>query len=266
MAVPEDDAPGVPEWVVTYGDMMSLLLTFFIMLVSMSELKGDSGSTRAALDAIREVFGATEGKMSSPGRSNQTTSVLTDLDSDSAKMQKGTKKGNQNSKGSGGPNKSVKRLSFQTQITLGGGAQFSRFDASLSLEMKKSLDIIAEVLKKKLQQIVVRGHASPVPMPSSADYAAVSLGSLYGSWTYGKENNFRNRDQFEIQDKMDLSFARARSVMEYLVSKGIPRVRLLVSAAGSSELMQKTRDRTEQEFNRRVDVFVIDSYITSPKN
>lgn len=30
---------GIPEWVLTFGDMMSLLLTFFIMLVSMSEMK-----------------------------------------------------------------------------------------------------------------------------------------------------------------------------------------------------------------------------------
>ena len=36
----EEDPPmGIPEWVVTFGDMMSLLLTFFIMLVSMSEMK-----------------------------------------------------------------------------------------------------------------------------------------------------------------------------------------------------------------------------------
>ncbi|MEO1994779.1 MAG: flagellar motor protein MotB, partial [Planctomycetaceae bacterium] len=34
----DSDTPGVPEWVVTYGDMMSLLLTFFIMLVSLSEV------------------------------------------------------------------------------------------------------------------------------------------------------------------------------------------------------------------------------------
>ncbi|MCA9240906.1 MAG: flagellar motor protein MotB, partial [Planctomycetales bacterium] len=35
MAVEEEPPPGIPEWVVTFGDMMSLLLTFFIMLVSM---------------------------------------------------------------------------------------------------------------------------------------------------------------------------------------------------------------------------------------
>ena len=39
MAEEEDSGGGIPEWVVTFGDMMSLLLTFFIMLVSLSEIK-----------------------------------------------------------------------------------------------------------------------------------------------------------------------------------------------------------------------------------
>jgi chemotaxis protein MotB len=32
----EPEEMEIPEWVVTFGDMMSLLLTFFIMLVSLS--------------------------------------------------------------------------------------------------------------------------------------------------------------------------------------------------------------------------------------
>ena len=32
---------GIPEWVVTFGDMMSLLLCFFILLQMFSEVKKD---------------------------------------------------------------------------------------------------------------------------------------------------------------------------------------------------------------------------------
>jgi chemotaxis protein MotB len=53
----DDDSPGVPEWVVTYGDMMSLLLTFFIMLVSLSEVVAEN-KYRAILDALQKYTGS----------------------------------------------------------------------------------------------------------------------------------------------------------------------------------------------------------------
>ena len=86
----DDDAPGVPEWVVTYGDMMSLLLTFFIMLVSMSEMKSNSGKTRAALDAIRAAFGPTKGTSGAPGESSQTNSSAGERASSGNRSEGGT--------------------------------------------------------------------------------------------------------------------------------------------------------------------------------
>ncbi len=49
--------PSVPEWLLTYGDLMSLLLTFFVMLVSMSELqerrpRGAGGRSDAAVSSV----------------------------------------------------------------------------------------------------------------------------------------------------------------------------------------------------------------------
>jgi chemotaxis protein MotB len=69
-----EEVAGVPEWVVTYGDMMSLLLTFFIMLVSMSEVRSDDGKVRAMMDAFHERFGPTMGKKGAPGESAQDSS------------------------------------------------------------------------------------------------------------------------------------------------------------------------------------------------
>src|SRR5438067_123560 len=57
MAVEEDPPPAVPEWVVSFGDMMSLLLTFFIMLVSMSEIRKDDDKFQAFLIALKSKFG-----------------------------------------------------------------------------------------------------------------------------------------------------------------------------------------------------------------
>lgn len=48
---------GAPTWVVTFGDMMSLLLTFFILMFSMSELKVDR--FLLASESLREAMGST---------------------------------------------------------------------------------------------------------------------------------------------------------------------------------------------------------------
>ena len=50
MMIEEQEGPGIPEWVVTFGDMMSLLLTFFIMLLSMSEMKQEERYQAMVID------------------------------------------------------------------------------------------------------------------------------------------------------------------------------------------------------------------------
>ena len=72
----DDDAPpGVPEWVVTYGDMMSLLLTFFIMLVSMSEIVSNQ-KFRAVLESFQQRMGYNFSPSSAPGDSFPLNSFI----------------------------------------------------------------------------------------------------------------------------------------------------------------------------------------------
>jgi chemotaxis protein MotB len=51
----EPEQSGCPLWVVTFGDAMSLLVTFFVMLVSFADYSED---------ALNEVFGAMKGGLS----------------------------------------------------------------------------------------------------------------------------------------------------------------------------------------------------------
>jgi chemotaxis protein MotB len=56
MIPPEDDVkPGAPEWVVTFGDMMSLLLCFFVLLLSFSTMEVQKFKVVAGY--VREAFG-----------------------------------------------------------------------------------------------------------------------------------------------------------------------------------------------------------------
>ncbi len=242
----EEEAPGVPEWVVTYGDMMSLLLTFFIMLVSMSELKGD-GSIRAMLDAINEAFGPTMGSYGAPGDSMQKTSAYPKPNSGGSGMKGGKKKANlEDAKGRGGPNSSANRINHGRKVTLGGPAAFGDNGWELSETLKKDLDQLIEILKPKKKKIMVRGHSSSRPYP-----AGLKLNYPY----------------FPIKNRWDLSFARALEVSDYLVETGgIAKERVVVSAVGDTEPHTIYRDPESGEnnlkgINRRVDVFLIDSYI-----
>ncbi len=233
MADVEEEGHGVPEWVVTYGDMMSLLLTFFIMLVSMSELKED-GRNRAMMDAIRQRFGPGAGITGIFGRSLQTSSAYRFLRSEGQRMEGGTKRRSRQAKGPGGAFTAVRRINHGTIITLGGPAIFPRFGAELSDDLKARLDVITRVIKHKPNKIVVRGHATPEPLPPGSPY----------------------------RDPTDLSYARARNVAEYLMKKGIAPERLYVSAVGASEPWRITKRPDVFSQNHRVDVFVIDSYIS----
>lgn len=230
----DDVPPGAPEWVVTYGDMMSLLLTFFIMLVSMSELKGE-GKLRAMMDAIREAFGASDGLYGAPGESYQTRGSLPELSSRGRSSEGGTKRSGRKSDGLAGPHQPVRRLSHGTIVTLGGPALFERFDASLPEGLREDLDVIVRTVKDEPNRIIVRGHASREPLPPGLPF----------------------------RDQLDLSFARARNVAEYLVTRGIDRDRLAVCAAGDTEPRTSTRDRESQKQNCRVDVFLVDAYLPS---
>jgi chemotaxis protein MotB len=244
MALPEDDPPpGVPEWVVTYGDMMSLLLTFFIMLVSMSKLKQD-GEVRQMMDAIRAAFGSTDGLAGVPGLSPQLTSAFNQPNSQGMRQENGTKRAGRKTSGPGGANRPVESLNRGTVVTLGGPAQFGRFEATLTDELKSSLDAIARVVERKPNRLMIRGHASPEPLPPDFDLVV---------------------DGLPVRDVWDLSFARARAVADYLASRGIDRRRLIVNAAGDTEPRTKSRNVDDQRQNRRVDVFVVDSYITPPQ-
>ncbi|MBM3998541.1 MAG: hypothetical protein FJ297_03185 [Planctomycetes bacterium] len=57
MAWPEEERePPAPEWILTFADMMALLLTFFIMLASLGEIQSQD-KLDALTDSIHRQFG-----------------------------------------------------------------------------------------------------------------------------------------------------------------------------------------------------------------
>lgn len=218
---------------VTYGDMMSLLLTFFIMLVSMAEQKQD-GKMRAALDSLEQRFGPDEGHYGTPGNGYPESGSNDFAASSGNRSEGGTKPNGQDSAGLAGPSKTVKRIGHGTLITLGGACVFEPMDDQLSTAMIQDLNIIAGVLATRPNRIVIRGHACPPEL-------------LKGS----KFNN-----------AWDLSYARANAVAQYLMEHGIAEPRIELSMSGVWEPLHRSKIRSLHQENARVDVFVIDAYTT----
>lgn len=51
----DDEEEGAPAWVVTFGDLMSLLLCFFVLLLSFSEM--DRSKYRVVSGSVKNAFG-----------------------------------------------------------------------------------------------------------------------------------------------------------------------------------------------------------------
>jgi len=147
MAFQEDPPPGVPEWLVTFGDMMSLLLTFFIMLVSMSELKSES-RVASAVEAMKKQFG--RDRDPNPGASR----------SRGAKIDAPV-----------GPNPQVQGVRPGKHIMVGGSVLFEENVVKPADEELTKLRLIVEQFQGKLQKIEIRGHTSRRPLPKDSPYA-----------------------------------------------------------------------------------------------
>ncbi len=159
----EDDAPaGVPEWVVTYGDMMSLLLTFFIMLVSLSEINADK-KYRAILESLEQYLGYSGAPPSAPGRNFPGNSMVSLADEAVLGSPSSTDPGLGGTKrpSAAGNDVHVYRLPEGHSVREGRVLRFGADDDSLDAAGQLELQAIARSLAGKPNKIEVRAMSGP---------------------------------------------------------------------------------------------------------
>ncbi len=226
----EEPSHGAPDWIVTYGDLMSLLLTFFIMLVSMSEIRTDR-KIQALLTSMRKTFGphplltsfnpgfGAPFEAPAPARTNERTRPPR------AKLARGgvrlqTEVGNF---------PFARALRSGDQIVMGGVLYFPEGSAELTPEAERQLVSIAQQIVGKPQKIEIRGHTTNRPLPSDSPY----------------------------RDHWDLAFARCRATLDYLAGLGLEPRRMRLTSAANHEPMHTGADPTELAKNSRVEVFLL---------
>jgi chemotaxis protein MotB len=73
----EPCTPGLPSWMATFSDLVTLLLTFFVLLLSFA--KTESAKYEAALGSIRDAFGGNvlkQGDVLQPGKTAENQPVM----------------------------------------------------------------------------------------------------------------------------------------------------------------------------------------------
>ncbi|MFN0060178.1 MAG: flagellar motor protein MotB [Planctomycetota bacterium] len=226
---------GAPEWVVTFGDMMSLMLTFFILLFSISEIK-----TKKVYDIVGGF--KTYFNVGAPGtgfHNIQSLSEIADLMAEQAVgLEAGTGQGGKSNKEVNNPYgdlAQILRTSDQLLISIAGRALFDEHSAALRSEARAVLDDLRVRLRGRPNRIRIIGHSSPAPLPASSGFA----------------------------DHTTLGFDRARAVADYLSAelngeKGIRVERIELGSRGAFDPIPGVNvlDRDERRQLDRVDVIV----------
>ncbi|HBT78342.1 MAG TPA: hypothetical protein DEB39_15780 [Planctomycetaceae bacterium] len=191
--MPKPKCPaGVPEWVLTYGDMMSLLLCFFIMLYAISTL--EIVKAQAVSESLSKAFGG--GRKTGQNFQSRTQQARS--------RQQQTTLGGQKIPAPVGDHDRVMNIRDMAEQVRGGVIMFDYNGDELTDRAKQDLDLLVQQLMGAPYKIEIRGHA------------AVNEQSIYPRY-------------------WDLSYTRAMTVKDYLVSKGIPERFFRISATGPYE-------------------------------
>lgn len=225
----EEEEAGIPEWVVTFGDMMSLLLTFFVLLFSMSEVKQDR--SQALIQSLRNQFGHDKSTASMvPGPVAPMNSAIARLASMGRAQRLNTMNGGDKVKAPVGDYHRVRAIRPADETTLGGVIEFREGEADLSADSIATIESTAAIIKGKPQKIEVRAHTTARPLPPESPYC--------NHW--------------------DLAYTRAFNVRDQLVKCGIREQRLRISLAADNEPQFISPTEEQRQKNARVEILMLD--------
>ena len=234
MAAKKPEPPnGAPAWMVTYGDAMTLLLCFFVIIVSMSEVK-ENERFHKVMESLKQTFGGSKGAVGHVPIDNDPLNVLIlrllelELPIHTSKV------GDSDEEGIHGKKIRVTNVRDGIEVIVGGRITFDRFSATLKAEARELVRQTAQRVRGYNTKILIRGHATREPLPEDLIYA----------------------------DTRDLSYARAKAIADELVLHGVRPVRLTLVAVGDAEpLVRQVYTEKRRAVNRRVEILVTEDLI-----
>lgn len=223
---------GVPEWLVTFGDMMSLLLTFFIMLVSMSEMKKDE-QYQAMVESIQRQFGHdTSTDSMSPGNQKPRNSNYSDVAAMGRARRLDLMQGGQPLKAPVGENAKPQSIRNGDKTSQGFVVKFEHGSSVIAEDEMTRIRDGVEALRGKKQIIEVKGMTSRKPLA---------------------------RSKGEVQNHFVLGFERAMAVRALLLREKFLDEQIRIVTSGKYEVV----DKEKLDENDRVEVMITNDPISS---
>ena len=226
-AAPAEEHPseGAPEWMVSYADMITILMSFFVVMFSMAGTK-DAKKEDPVMMSLRRQFGRFVGLPTS-----QYVPASSSLTSKAVALKPTPPKESRN-RGLVGDHPRVSTIRPGDQATIGGVIFFSAGTSDLDDEQKRQLQATAKDLAGKPQKIEIRGHT--LTRSPGADA--------------------------KPRDNWDLAYERCHKTMQYLVSLGLDPRRIRIGVAAQFEPVYSGRDPLLLEKNNRVEVFMLNEF------
>jgi chemotaxis protein MotB len=226
------------EWLVTYSDMVTLMLCFFVALFNPDEIDPTQLEALIANFSINSLGAKIGGLTFSPGKVADLGNTINTLPS----MEKGRVLGNALRKATSLFQPEVKSNKVKiTQdergliISLASDAFFYPASARLNIDATRGILINLAVLLNSEEvgprKVRIEGHTDTVDVDPG------------GPW----------------QDNWQLSTERSRAVLRYLADLGVEEKRFQV--AGFADTMPVSSNDTPEgrAYNRRVDIVIIDA-------
>lgn len=240
--LPEEEKPGIPAWVVTFADLMSLLMCFFVLLLSFSEIdamkfKQIAGELSKAFGVQREVPALEIPQGTSPifdkfspappeptlvNEVKQTTQES--LESSAARIQEVLAEAIEDGRITLEKDQDQHRIVIRAEEK----GSFPSGSAELTYEFEGLLLEMANILADMPGKLTVEGHTDDVPIRTSR---------FYSNW--------------------DLSAARSAAVANVLLATGdVEPTRLAVK--GLADTMPRVDNDSAQNRakNRRVEIII----------
>ena len=224
------DEGGIPAWLITFSDLMTLLLTFFVLLVSMAVI--DERAKREVLGSVSRYFGFGEtirNPTAPPGRLDLMEPGRMDLPQEDLEPLRDRVFDDSTKDLSFQENKYVQIFSISDEVLFRPGG------TELSEKGMTMLNRLMPYLQRIEYPLLVAGHAG---LPRDEE---------------GKRYNV-TLDAAKLDATWLVSFRRAMSVYRYLTEQGIAPQRLSLEAFGQYHARFTNNTPEGRSKNRRVDL------------